>query len=289
MKKLITLSVIVLSSLGAFITFTNETTTTSASFKRNGIAGYTGSPGESNCRSCHGSFALNSGGGSVYLKSSDMIGWEYEAGVTYNLTLVVKKTGISLFGFDVEILNSSNANAGSMTATTTTRSSLTSSGGKSNLIHKTGGGASTDSTEISFTWTAPSSDIGNITSYFTGAATNGNNSDNGDYIYSGTQVFTFKAPVNTGIKDHNPTLNMSVFPNPISDKINIDINNQMMNNASIHILDLSGKLVNTLASNVTLAENAKVSYDKPSNLNSGIYFLQISNGTVSKTTRIVVL
>ncbi len=283
MKKLITFSVIVLSSLGAFITFTNETN------KDNGRAGATGAPGETTCQTggCHNGTS-NTGSGSVEITSSDMTGWEYELGVTYNISVKVKETGKTIFGLGVEALNSSNANAGTINVTESTRTQILSAGGRSNLVHKSNGGLSADSSTFNFTWTAPATDVGNVTFYVAGLAGNNNNSDNGDQSYTTTKVCSAKA-TGVGIERNQTITSISVFPNPISDKINIDLNNQTINNASIHILDMSGKLVNTLASNISLSGNTKLSYNKPTNLNSGIYFLQISNGSVTKTSRIVIL
>ena len=283
MKKLITFSVIVLSSLGAFFTFTNETN------KDNGRPGATGSPGETTCQTggCH-SGTSNTGSGSIEITSSDMTGWEYELGVTYNISVKVKETGKSIFGLGVEALNTSNANAGTLNVTEATRTQLLSAGGRTNLTHTSNGGLSADSSTFNFTWTAPSTNIGNVTFYVAGLAGNNNNSDNGDQSYTTTKICTVKS-TGVGINKNETNNTFSIFPNPVNDKINIQLNNNTINNASIVVLDLSGKVVNTLATNISLNENADLAFDKPSNLNTGVYFLQISNGTYTKTTKMVVL
>jgi hypothetical protein len=49
---------------------------------------------------------------------------------------------------------------------------------------------------------------------------------------------------------------------------------------------MSGKTVANLANNVQLTSNSVLSYDRPSNLNTGLYILQISNGRETKSSRL---
>jgi len=282
MKKLITMSIIVLSSLGAFITFTNE------SYKKNGKAGNTGSPGEATCQTagCHNG-TVNTGTGNVNILSSDMTGWEYVPGTTYNIRVRIAETGKLVFGLGVEVLNSSNTNAGTINITESSRTQIISStAGRLNLTHMTGAGLTNDSAVYTFSWTAPSTDIGPVTFYVAGLAGNNNNNDSGDQSYTTSQVCTAKT--NVGIQSPKATTSMNIYPNPVQDKINIQMNNTPMNQSTISILDMSGKVVSVLASNLDLNENQLVSYTRPASLKEGLYLLQISNRTTTKSTRLVI-
>ena len=128
---------------------------TSGTEDNNGKAGYTNSPGESNCTSgCHNSFALNSGNGSVSV-TSDIPSWEYTPGQTYTINLTVSQPNFSLFGLGFEALTSSNNNAGTLNAGTGTQIKTKTVSGVSrrNITHQLNGGSgTTGSHTFTFTW-----------------------------------------------------------------------------------------------------------------------------------------
>ena len=168
---------------------------TSSKMNEDGKAGRTGAPGELTCITCHNSFALNSGGGSISIQCMEMPTFQYTPGQTYMMSVTVARTGNSLFGVDIEALTSSNDNAGVLAITnsaSTTIKNITISGIiRRNITHTLNGGASSpNSKAFNFSWTAPASGTGNVTFYFTGAACNSSTSTSGDYIYSGSQIFT---------------------------------------------------------------------------------------------------
>ena len=168
---------------------------TSSQMNENGKAGRTGSPGELTCITCHNSYALNSGGGSISFQCMEMPTFEYTPGQTYMMSVTVARAGNSLFGVDIEALTSSNDNAGVLVitnSTSTTIKNISISGiVRHNITHTLNGGASSPNSKVfNFSWTAPASGTGNVTFYFTGAACNSSTSTSGDYIYSGSQIFT---------------------------------------------------------------------------------------------------
>lgn len=150
----------------------------------NGIAGYTNSPGEQNCTACHNSFSANTGGGSLSITTTPSIGATgYVPGATYTVNVTVAKTGVSLFGFGTEILNASNANAGTISVINTAQTKLLNSGARRNVVHQLNGGAATDTKTFSFLWVAPST-AGAATIYAAGVAANGNGQSSSDYVYT---------------------------------------------------------------------------------------------------------
>lgn len=190
----------------------------------NGQAGRTGSPGELTCRDgCHNSFALNSGGGSITLGSTNMLNWEYVPGTTYHMTVTVAKAGVNLFGVGLEALTSTNDNAGMLNitdaASTQIKFAAVSGVSRRNVVHKLNGGVGTDGKTFQFDWVAPSSDIGNVTFYFAGNAANGQNNMAGDHIYTGSQVIT--PAIGTGLEEVDRTSGVQVWPNPVVDHLSI--------------------------------------------------------------------
>ena len=175
--------------------------TTAAILSSTGRAGRTGSPGESTCVSCHNDFALNSGGGSVTIRNTGMNNWTYVPGTTYTISVKVAKAGATLFGVGVECLTAANGNAGTLVITNPGSTKLlnaTVSGvSRINVVHTQNGGLANDSNVFVFNWTAPAAGTGNVTFYFAGNAANNDQSNNGDYIYTGSQVVTECSTIGT--------------------------------------------------------------------------------------------
>ncbi len=167
---------------------------TSSMYKQTGIAGKTGSPGESTCQSCHGDFALNSGPGTISISNFGMNNWQYVPGQTYPITVTVSQLGAPKFGFGLECLTSSNQNAGSLTIIDPTATKLlgkvVNGVNRINATHVLNGTYSLDSRSFIVNWTAPPAGTGTVKFYFAGNATNDDVSTSGDYIYNASQQVT---------------------------------------------------------------------------------------------------
>ncbi len=183
--------------LFALLPFAGIALLTSEQMSDNGKAGRTGSPGESNCTGCHGDYTVNTGGGSISLQAAGMPTFQYTAGQTYTMSVTVSKGSTNLFGIGLEALTASNDNAGTLTITdaaaTSIKTATVSSISRRNIVHTLNGGASSGSKVFNFSWTAPATGTGNVTFYYAGAACNNNGNESGDYVYTGSQVFTEQA------------------------------------------------------------------------------------------------
>lgn len=278
MKKLIT---ILVASAAIFTVFTAEVTNSS------GRAGVTGSPGEATCNqtNCHNSFTLNSGTGSINATST-LPAWTYTPGTDYTINLIVKKTGLIRFGIGAEILLASGANAGTMTITNSTQTQFKSatigSNVRKNLVHQLNGGVGTDSCVFSFSWTAPSTDVGKVTLYAAGNCSNSSGTASGDYIY--TMVRVFDSPTTAVPELLSATNPVTVFPNPASEKLNIQCNIKSAGNVTISLFDIKGSRIVQLFSEERNAGEFNEQFDIPSACTPGIYTLLVStkNGTTSK-------
>ena len=164
---------------------------------QSGIAGRNNSPSETNCTSCHNSYTLGSGSGSMIITHNIPVGG-YTPSTTYTITVTITQAAMPVFGFGFEALNTSNTSAGTLIVTnSTTTKLLTASNGRSNITHKTNGGLTTGSHAFTFNWTSPSSNIGNITFYAGGVAGNNNGNEFSDYVYVTSMLITPYAPSNS--------------------------------------------------------------------------------------------
>ncbi len=94
---------------------------------------------------------------------------------------------------------------------------------------------------------------------------------------------------NTTIKADKILTVLKVYPNPVTDQINLILKLDRESNFSVKIMDLLGNEIVTLANErINPGEQTK-SYTIPNRLNSGIYFLKIISGSETIVKRISVL
>lgn len=276
MKKIFTLSLVTLFSWLLL---------TSAYENESGKAGYTGSPGETTCSTlgCHNAFAPNTQGGSVTVSAPGMTDWQYVPGETYTISVTVEESKRSLFGFGFEALTSSNDNAGNLIAGAGSHilTRFVQGVSRRNVTHQLDAGATSDSHTFTFTWEAPATDMGNITFYCAGNAANGNGTTSGDHIYSTSQVIT---PANTvGINELANRVELSLFPNPAKDLLNVRFGTAREGRVDILLYDTMGRRVmNVLSQELPAGDHAKTA--DISALPRGQYIAHVSiDGDVVRT------
>lgn len=159
--------------------------------------GNTGAPGEGTCNNCHSSFGLNSGGGSIVIAGLPQ---QYEPGRRYNLTVTVSQSNRNRWGFQMTAITDDGAGTGTFIITDAAQTQmLTSSiGGRQRAyVQHTSAGTQrgrTGSAMFRVDWTAPSSDVGNITFYASGNAANGDGTLIGDNAYTTMMRLTAAPP-----------------------------------------------------------------------------------------------
>ncbi len=211
--------------------------------------GRTGAPGEQTCNSvgCHNSFALNSGNGSLQFGQFPA---EYETGQTYNIEVILQDPGQSRWGFECVALDGNGLQAGTITVTNDTLMQTSTTNNKTYIKHKEPGtynGTNDGPVSWQFNWTAPAGDIGTVYFYVAGNAANGDNTSQGDYIYTYHDSVT-AAP--TSIHDEkvlpaSPTL-ASAYPNPFNPSTTIEFELPKADNVILRILNDRGEIVNVL-------------------------------------------
>ena len=94
---------------------------------------------------------------------------------------------------------------------------------------------------------------------------------------------TLNITIINGLTEGQIAAGIKIYPNPAQDKLNVMIGNS--SDANISIVDIQGQIL--ITDIVTNAVNAQRTYDV-SNLASGIYFLKITTGTQSSTSKIII-
>jgi hypothetical protein len=172
-----------------FTTAPEFSKTTSAS-EAGAPTGRTGAPGETTCTSCH---SQNAGAGQITIVAPA----NYVPGQTYQIQIRETSTdlGRSIWGFETIPLAGS-AMAGTF-ANTTTNTRIRVASTKSYVTHTSLGTfpGQTGNATWSFNWTAPATDVGNVTFYAAGLLGDNDGGDNGDRTVTTSAVVQPQAAV----------------------------------------------------------------------------------------------
>ena len=252
----------------------------------NGRAGATGSPSEGACNQsgCHTGNPLNDPTGSLTMTAPTLTGFQYVLGQTYTINVTVARPGINLFGFAFEALTSAGANAGSIVitdaVTTTTKSATVAGNSRKSATHKFNGGATANTHTFTFNWTAPLTNIGNVTFYYAGNATNANNLTSGDFIYKASQIVT---PAPVGIAENaTPDFSLSVYPNPTTESTTISYVLEDNSKVTTKLISLTGQVVAQFYSENETAGKHEQKLEIDPSIAKGIYLVALeANGKES--------
>ena len=144
----------------------------------------TGAPNETTCAqaNCHTGNDLNVSGGSLMLTIPET----YIPSEVYTIVVNLARAGQSRWGFEMTALDADGARAGTFDVDTAGNTQLSEANSKQYIKHTSAGTAqgTNDAHSWEFEWTAPDADIGPITFYAAGNASNGNFNPVDDYIYT---------------------------------------------------------------------------------------------------------
>lgn len=191
----------------------------------------TGAPGEGSCTSCHGGTA-QSGSGVVSIDFSGS-GGEYMVGNSYTITISIASGTKN--GFEMTILDGNNTKAG--TFTSGTNYSLTTTSGRQYARQNAASGI------VSWTvnWTAPDTDLGDLTLYYSFNKSNANGSASGDIIYLGQFNIT-SAAFNTVTEYERTDKNIRMYYAPETG-LSVDYDLEEASLTCLLVQDLSGRVV----------------------------------------------
>ncbi len=256
---------------------------------QNGIAGYTGAPGEGSCNSCHGNASSPSSGITISSTPAFTLN-EFVPGTTYNMTVTIAASGFNKFGFGCEILDQFLINAGMMQNQGPGVKFLFSSGRK-NAVHSTPK-SGTGQASFTFDWVAPS--VGDTaTIYAAGNAVNGNGSTSGDFPLPPVLMqLKAQAPVSepTAVKENSSFAlhSVSVYPNPAKETSTLAYRLAQARQVTVELVDLSGKTVKTLVNE----KQAPGAYSQAIDLRGvagGIYFVKVSGNGLKAAQKMLMV
>lgn len=216
---------------------------------------HTGAPGEVHCATagCH-TGVVNSGPGTTNFDIDGGI-TTYNLGENYTATIKISQANIDKFGFQVISLKDiDNTFVGNYTLTDATNTRIINGSGEKKYVGSTPCGSDanpSDSLEWTFDWTAPSTNEGPITFYLATIATNHDHSTSGDQTY--TKTLQIIPTTTTGIYTNmDLESNFSIYPNPVSDILQIHYILKQRSPIKISLFDIKGKEIS-----VIVVENQK--------------------------------
>jgi len=102
-----------------------------------------------------------------------------------------------------------------------------------------------------------------------------------------------QAPEITGISEINeninPAITISVVPNPVKDDAVITIESATNKHLKIYLVDISGRIVEVISNESFTKGTHEIHWKSNSNLNSGIYFIHVKDGSDRIKSKKVVL
>ncbi|MDZ4666795.1 MAG: T9SS type A sorting domain-containing protein [bacterium] len=191
-------------------------------------------------------------------------------------------------GFSSTVLkNDSNIKAGIIAPIDTNEAKVFThaASGRTYLNHKVGATAN-GMKEYTFQWTAPAKGAGAVTFYFSSISSNLDDGTSDDTTYNNSYVITEKIVLIEGLNNATMKASMSVYPNPTSDRININFT-AMRGNATISLVSLDGKQVVVLMNDNLNSGDQNLSFDV-SGVKIGIYFLRVTNNGMTAVQKVLV-
>lgn len=242
------------------------------------VGGHTGAPGESSCTGCHGGTA-NTGSAVIEWNVGDA--GTYVPGTSYTGTVKIKRLGREKFGFVcLALQDAGNVNLGGFGLLEAVRTRTYVDDARNYVSHTPCGADAQDSTEWSFTWQAPATDVGPITIYMANLVANHSHNTAGDETY--TRTITLSPAV--GIAEQSAALPLSLYPDPATDHIILSAPLAIAQGTAIEVFDAAGHQVmrRSLGARPQLQEHLDISTLAP-----GMYSLILRSGERTGAQRFV--
>lgn len=268
--------IIILSAIGSLCI--NESLPTAHGSTNGAPAGRTGSPGDVfNCTACHSGSATTVAG----LITSNIPATGYVPGQTYTITGSITSIGKTKFGFQISPQDITGAELGTLVITDPTNTKLVGTSGNY-ATHSTAGSSFPSGIATwSFNWIAPIAGTGEVTFYGAFNITNNNNIASGDAIKLSTLIVQENVSASLNDIVSKPEA-WNIYPNP-SENIICLVNEDNSRLISLSIMDINGKLINTLiAEDISNNQNIDIS-----DLQKGVYILTIASENGISTKRFI--
>jgi hypothetical protein len=138
--------------------------------------------------------------------------------------------------------------------------------------------------DVSFTWTAPSSLVGNITMYCTLNAVNASTSADAADISGNTSVVLTPVVTPSSVSEVSSGFGITAFPNPVSNVLHLQTGNVQAGDYSLYVFDMSGRIISAeiITVNGTIQQSINTSAWAP-----GLYQVVIENAAQRQVIPVV--
>lgn len=106
----------------------------------------------------------------------------------------------------------------------------------------------------------------------------------GAKVTSISETTTVYSPSSSLNEESFEALNVHVFPNPATDLIAVQVMSLVKEDLKVELVDMAGKTVNEM----TILAGSTIAYFDVQAIYAGVYFIRISNGSFTKTQKIVI-
>ncbi len=248
----------------------------------------TGSPGEANnlaCTQCHAGQTLNGDQENVLtvVNGSLQPVTTYNPGDVYTVSVDLASDPAKK-GFSATALDGTEAMAGSFTGSGIGGTQDFTALSRDYITHTAS--SNTSSTQLwAWTWTAPATNVGDVTFYVASNVANDDGSTSGDMIYLSQHVIGSVADVN---EEEIAETSFEAGYNPQSNAVVVDFTSLTAGDMFFNLVDMNGKSVYTRSMvSSSIGEN-KHTVDLPSSIDNGMYVVHFFVGNKAMSANILV-
>ncbi len=204
-----------------------------------GAPGSTGNAGTCANTGCHAGGTFNPVQSMSLFEGANLVA-TWEPGKTYKLKIANSPNAgtPAAFGFQAASLSASNAQAGDWGDLTGTDFHKVTLSNKKYVEHS----KPLENGVFEVPWVAPAAGAGKITFYAASISANGNDASTGDSVAKNMLEIQEKATSSTANLDRQYA-NLRVLPNPVAEKLNLEITSRNAGNFQVRLADLSGTVV----------------------------------------------
>lgn len=239
---------------------------------KNPPTGQTGAPNETTCSTTSG---CHSGGAYTGTVALTGLPDQISPSTAYNITVTLSST-CSRTGFELTVLDKSNAKCGTLTAGT--NNNVKASGTREYVRQTNASSMSGGKASYAFKWTSPAAINGDSAIfYYVMLQANGDGGKSGDNVAKGKKTVGL---IKTSATNETLDVDIKIYPNPTSDFLTIHQNKDNILNVTC---------INSLGKQLMTFDMDRSKTLDVRNLTAGQYFLQFRQGhqTVTKVINIV--
>ncbi len=245
--------------------------------------GKTGAPGEATCIACHTGTAQN-GDTENNLTVLDGVTpvTSYVPGTTYSVTLIKTSNPVKK-GFQSTVLSSANVMAGTF-AGVAGSTGINSANSRFYANHTLASNSST-TTIWTWNWTAPATNVGDVTFYVASNSANGSSSSSGDIIYLSQHIIG--SPLGLVDQTANES-NFTIGYSPEKNSAVFSFTTLSVGEMVLNLVDMNGRSVfHSELGTAQIGQNNQ-SIALPSDLKNGIYIANFFVNNKAMSAKIMI-